>query len=150
MVFIASAWSHSLKNEHVQLSREMTGQIFGLNLYLYTPSKAKHHLYFCWNNFNLSWRNFIEHGKTHICCETLHKYLNENFKNTCDIRILLQSAYQNFSVSTWNFQEVNPNILKQILCLFHTKFSTFIHVDKIAMKIKWPLCACCRTPHHIL
>ena len=30
--------------------------------------------------FNLHWRNFIEHVKIFICCETLHRYLNENSK----------------------------------------------------------------------
>ena len=37
-------------------------------------------------------------------------------------------------LSPQNLQEVTPNILKQILCLFNTKFSTFINVHKVAMK----------------
>ena len=33
------------------------------------------------------------------------------------------------------FQEVIPNILKQIVCIFLTKLSTYNHVDEVAIPL---------------
>ena len=98
-------------------------------------------------------KKFYWAWKIFIFCESLHKYLNENLKiqviSGFSYIVMSFTTYQNFMLSPRNLQEVTPIILKQILCLFHTKFSTFINVHKVAMKISWPLCAFCWTHHQI-
>ena len=51
-----------------------------LVLLIYTASKVKHQLNFCWNNFRTTVKLIYWTWKIFIRCETLHKYLNENWK----------------------------------------------------------------------
>ena len=82
-----------------------------------------------------------------VCCETLHKYLNENIK----VQVIFGFCYKTMSFRDLSrFQAIaletsrkNPQHLENVLSIFHTKLSTFIRVNKVAMKINNPLSAFC-------
>ena len=118
---------------------------------IHTASRVKHHLYFCWNKFHIT--EVLLNMNISSCCVS-HKYLNENLKLHVIFRYCYKSWVfapdQNFLILPWNLQEVIPNILKQCLCILHTKLSTFIDVHKVATTIRWPLGPFCWTFDHIL
>ena len=110
-------------------------------------AKVKHHLSFCWNNFfRTTVKKFYLIWKIYFLYETLHWHLNENdekyaWYSDFVTKSWVFATYQNFLLSPWNLQKLTPNILKHILCHFHTHFSTFIREHKVGMKISWhPMC----------
>ena len=61
---------------------------------LYTASKVKHHLYFCWNNFQSTVNLFYWTWKIFNYFETVNNCLNENLK----IHVISEFCYNVMSI----------------------------------------------------
>ena len=74
--------------------------------------------------------------------EKLSINIKLKFKNTCDIRILLQSHEFSRLIKTSRYcREIfkkNPQHFETIFYPFHTKFSTCIHVINVAIELVDP------------
>ena len=60
------------------------------------------------------------------------------------------AAYQNFSLSPWNLQEVTPNILKQNLCFFTQNFNIYSRTQSCNGNKLTPMCFLLNSPSHTL
>ena len=70
-------------------------------------------------------------------------------KNIFDIQIWLQSheLSQLLDIALKS-SRIKHQLIKANFCAISHRISTFIYVNKVAMKISGPLCAFCQTHHH--
>ena len=81
---------------------------------------------FLWNNFQTTLKKFHLTWKIFLFCETLHWYLNENKKNTCDIWILFQNHEFSWLIKllamALKFSRISPTTFWNNFCTFFTQY----------------------------